>query len=116
LLIPLHLSGIFSYFCTRRPEEKELFECTKLFLTPDASDWNPHCTSFESNEKSMLDFKGAVSEKSRWLRNTQIFDDTEEIPTLSSVTVEQWDKHIDANISNVYATDDDEIMKMTSQV
>jgi len=89
LLIPLHLSGIFSYFCTRRPEEKELFEYNKLFLTPDASDWNPYCTSFESNEKSMLDFKSEISEKSRWLRDPQIFDDTEEIPTLSSLTVEQ---------------------------
>ena len=61
LLIPLHLSGIFSYFYTRKPEKKELFDCTKLFLTPDASDWNPHCTSFESNERSMLDFKETPS-------------------------------------------------------
>jgi len=106
LLIPLHLSGIFSYFCTRIPEEKGLFECNKLLLTPDASDWNPHCTSFESNEKSMLDFKGEISEKSRWLRDPQIFDDTEEIPTLSSVTVEQWNERIDSNISSAYSVDD----------
>ena len=32
LLIPLHLSGIFSYFYTRKPEKKELFDCKKLCL------------------------------------------------------------------------------------
>jgi len=110
LLIPLHLSGIFSYFCTRTRGEG-LFECNKLFLTPDASDWNPHCTSFESNEKSVLDFKGEISEKSRWLRDPRIFDDTEEILTLSSVTVEQWNEHIDLNISSAYIFDDAKIME-----
>jgi len=38
LSISLHLSRIFSYFCTRRREKKELFDCKKMFLTPDASD------------------------------------------------------------------------------
>jgi len=54
----------------------------------------------------MLDFKGEISEKSRWLRDPQIFDDTEEIPTLSSVTVEQWNERIDSNISSAYSVDD----------
>ena len=48
--IPLQLSGVFSYFHTRKPTLSELHECPKLFLTPDANDWNPHCQSFETNE------------------------------------------------------------------
>ena len=46
LRIPLQLSGVFSYFHTRKPTLSELHECPKLFLTPDANDWNPHCQSF----------------------------------------------------------------------
>ena len=111
LLIPLHLSGIFSYFCTRKPEEKELFNCTKLFLTPDSSDWNPHCTSFETNERSMLNFKGEISEKDRWLKDPQIFDNNEEVPTLSSVTVDQWNEQIDYNISSTYIGDETYIIE-----
>ena len=68
LRIPLQLSGIFSYFHSRKPSERELYDCRKLFLTPDSNDWNPHCTSFEKNERSMLDFRGEISEKSRWLK------------------------------------------------
>jgi len=109
-LIPLHLSGIFSYFCTRRPEKKQLFDCKKLFCTPDAIDWNPHCTSFESNERSILDFKGEISEKGRWLRDPQIFDKIEEFSTVSSVTVDQWNKHIDSDISSAYIVDNADIM------
>ena len=50
LRIPLQLSGVFSYFHTRKQTLSELHECPKLFLTPDANDWNPHCQSFETNE------------------------------------------------------------------
>ena len=54
LIIPLQLSGVFSYFHTRKPTFSELHECPKLFLTPDSNYWNPHCQSFEKNERSML--------------------------------------------------------------
>ena len=37
LRIPLQLSGVFSYFHTRKPTLSELHECPKLFLTPDAN-------------------------------------------------------------------------------
>ena len=43
LRIPLQLSGVFSYFHTRKPTFSELHECPKLFLTPYANDWNPNC-------------------------------------------------------------------------
>ena len=105
LRIPLYLSGIFSFFHTRRPEEYY----KKLFLTPDASDWNPHCASFENRERTMLDFRGDISEKSRWLRDPQVFDDSDEVPTLASVTVVQWNEQINTIVLTVNAVDDDEI-------
>ena len=54
LRIPLHLTGVFLYFHTRKPTLLELHECPKLFLTLDANYWNPHFQSFETNEQSML--------------------------------------------------------------
>jgi len=62
LWIPLHLNSVFSCFHMRVPTERELHECEKVSLTPDASDWNPHCNSYEQNERSMLDFEGNLSE------------------------------------------------------
>ena len=56
LRIPLQLIGTFSYFHSRMPTATELYDCDKVFLTPDASDWNPHCLSFERNERSMLNY------------------------------------------------------------
>ena len=106
LRIPLQLVGIFSCFQTRKPSEDELFQFKKLFLTPDASDWNPHCTSFASNERSMLDFRGEISEKSRWLKDPQIFennDDDGAIHSLEPVTVEKWNEQLDANISCAFS-------------
>ena len=35
LRIPLQLSGVFSYFHTRKPTLSEIHECSNLFLTPD---------------------------------------------------------------------------------
>ena len=58
LCIALQLNGVLSFFHMRVPSERELHECDKIFLTPDSSDWNPHCQSYELNERSMLDFEG----------------------------------------------------------
>ena len=63
LRIPLQLSGVFSYFHTRKPTLSELHECPKLFLSSDANDWNPHCQSFEENEQSILTCNGELADK-----------------------------------------------------
>ena len=105
LQIPLQLTGIFSYFPSRNPEEKELFECKKLFLTPDVNGWNLYCISFALNEQSMLNFRGDISEKSRWLKDPQIFENKDDgvIHEISKVTAEEWDWQVDANISSAFA-------------
>ena len=63
LRIPLQLTGVFSYFHTRKPTLLELHECPKLFLTLDANYWNPHFQSFETNERSMLTCNGELADK-----------------------------------------------------
>ena len=102
LKIPLLLNGIFSYFNTRKPSEDELQECEKVFITPDASDWNPHCLSYENNENSMLDFHGEMTDVSMRDSDEVIFpegtlDDLYELPTVSSTSLEE---QINANISS----------------
>ena len=101
LRIPLQLNGIFSYFQSRKPTIEELHELPKLFLTPDAEDWNPHSHTFGDNERSMLDFNGEMADKSRRKDEICIFEQ-DEIPELSSVSVEEWESNIDANISSAY--------------
>ena len=105
LWIPLHLTGIFSYFPTRKPEQKELFECKKLFLAPDASNWNPYCKSFAWNEQSMLNFRGEISEKFRWLKDPQIFESEDDGASheIAKVTAEEWNQQVDANMSSAFA-------------
>ena len=46
LRIPLQLNGIFSYFHTRMPTSQEIDECTKIIITPDSTDWDPHNESY----------------------------------------------------------------------
>ncbi len=105
LKIPLQLNGIFSYFNSRLPSIIELRDCDKLFITPDASDWNPHCTSFASNENTMLNYAGELTSKHR---RSNILMETENeadnIFEIAKVTSDHWEAHIDSNISSAYST------------
>lgn len=101
LQIPLHLIGTFSYFPTRMPTILEIQDCDKIIITPDSNDWNPHCPSFASNERSMLNFEGSINPPSRQttlLMETE--DEAKEVFELASVSIENWSSHIDATISS----------------
>ena len=102
LRIPLQLTGVFLYFHTRKPKLSELHECPKLFLTPDANYWNPHCQSFETNEQSMLTCKGELADKNRRSSNPCIFQEDEAAPELSAISLQQWEIQVDANVSSAY--------------
>lgn len=101
LNIPLQLHGIFSYFHSRQPQVKELYDCDKLFITPDASDWNPHCTSFERNERAMLTYDGEMADDNR---RTNIpmgtVSDADQVFEMSAVTADSWESHVDECMIN----------------
>ena len=104
LCIPLQLNGEFSYFQTRLPNERELHECEKVFLTPDSSDWNPQCPSYKRNERQMLDFEGNISEPSRRSKYQIVFEDEDDemidlASDMVSVSESDWEANIDANVS-----------------
>ena len=61
LRIPLQLNGIFSYFQTRKPLASELYGKDKIFITPDSSEWNPHCESYSHNESIMTNYEGDIT-------------------------------------------------------
>jgi hypothetical protein len=61
LRIPMQIMGMFLFFHCRMPVADKLESCDKIFLTPDSTDWNPHCESFAKNEESMLDFEGNMA-------------------------------------------------------
>ena len=105
LRIPMQLKGTFSYFHTRTPMPEELHDRDKVFITPDSSEWNPHCLSFERNERAMLDYEGELSDSKRRLNLPMEVDsdDGSDVFELASVNVDAWEKQVDANISSSYA-------------
>ena len=102
LRIPLQLFGTFSYFHTRKPMPQELHDKDKVFITPDASDWNPHCESFERNERAMLNYEGEMNDPIRRTNEPmQLSPDDSDIFELNSVSADSWNSHIDATISSM---------------
>ena len=57
LRIPLQLHGLFSYFETSKPSIQSINENEKIYLLT-LDKWNPHDTSYNSNEDSILDHEG----------------------------------------------------------
>ena len=104
--IPLQLHGVFSYFPTRRPTESELEECQKVFITPDSQDWNPHCQSYDNNERSMLDFEGNMAENDRRSAEKVVFEDEDDNPdahvSSATVPIATWNQTINATISSAF--------------
>ena len=103
LQTPLQLNGLFSCFCTRVLTERELYECEKLFLTLDSSDFNPHCQFYERNELSMLDFEGNMPESSRTTKYQVVFEDEDDDTTdlassMASFSTSVWEANIDTNV------------------
>ena len=104
LRIPLHLKGTFSYFHTRLPTVEELHGCDKCFITPDSSDWNPSCTSFENNERAMLTYDGELtSSHRRTSLPMEIEHEADELFEIAAVSLEAWDTHIDTSISESHS-------------
>jgi hypothetical protein len=100
LRIPLQLIGTFSFFHSRMPGIQELYDCDKVFITPDSSDWNPHCTSFELNERAMTNYEGEIEPKSRRLNLLmETEDEANETYELATVTAAEFESHIDNQIS-----------------
>ena len=68
----------------------EIEECQKVFITPDSKDWNPHYQSYNTNERSMLDFEGNMAEKSRRSSDQVVFenylDDPESLISMAAVS------------------------------
>ena len=85
LRMPLQLNGVLSCFHMKVPTKREIHECEKLFLTPDSSDWNPHCQSYKRNEGSILGFEGNMSDPFRRSMHQVVFEnEDDEIIDLAS--------------------------------
>ena len=108
LRIPLQLTGTFSYFHSRMPTVQELYDCDKVFITPDASDWNPHCMSFERNERAMLNYEGEIVGDERRLNLPMETDDEEakDVFEAAAISADAYESHVDATISSVFVAND----------
>ena len=102
LRIPLQLNGIFSYFHTRMPTSQEIDECTKIIITPDSTDWDPHNESYALNEESMLDWHGNMME-SRY-RKRYIIERPLQDADIAAVSIASFESHIDENIAKAFSS------------
>ena len=97
-MIPLQLKGIFSYFHSRKPTEEEVESVDKIFLTPDQTSWNPYCTSFAENERSMLTHNGKISHPTR-RENHQMELDLEPESEVSTLSIQDYETAVDLSAS-----------------
>ena len=103
LRIPLQLIGTFSYFHSRKPEPNEIVECDKLFITPDSTEWNPHCESFERNERSMLNYEGELNDEDRWTSHRmEVDNEAEDVFLNCSISIDIWDQTVDEHTAGAF--------------
>ena len=106
LRIPLQLSGVFSYFNTRKPLASELYSKDKIFITPDASEWNPHCLSYSHNESVMTNYEGEIASPSAHTKiQKELTFDPDEIFELASVQTLDFDTAVDSAIISSFKTE-----------
>ena len=99
LRIPLQLNGVFSYFNSRKPLPNELYDKDKVFITPDASEWNPHCPSYSHNESVMTNYEGEITSPSAHTKlQKELTFDPDEIFELASVQTSDFDTAVDSAI------------------
>ena len=61
--IPLSLTGIVSYFPSRKPTLEEYESCEVHYeLTSETPEWNPAISTFANQESSMTDSRGLIPE------------------------------------------------------
>ena len=54
ITIPLHLSGVISYFPSRKPTKHEFDTLPRYHLTADEPEWDPHSPTFAQTEERIL--------------------------------------------------------------
>ena len=93
LRIPLRLHGTLSFFHTRKPNDDELESYDKVFITPDESQWNPYCPSFELNEESILNYDGELTDRCR--RSKHVMERESEDAYIAAVSTSDFNETVD---------------------
>ena len=98
--------GIFSYFPSRKPNDKDLEDCKFVLLTPDGPEWNPHSDSYARNEEQYLDWKGEIIPPKD--RQHVLIEDSDSDAFLGSLNVDLTKSELSAGenlcIDNVYGS------------
>ena len=105
LKIPMQLNGIFSYFLSRKPLPSELYDKDKVFITPDASEWNPHCPSYSHNESILTNYEGDIANPRPSPMDKDLTFNPDEIFELASVNQTDYDTAVDSAIISSFKAD-----------
>ena len=98
LKIPLNIKVTFSFFHTSRPTDDELQSCDNIFITPDRQHCNPYCTSYELNERYMLNYKRGITQE-KFQEHNLVDYDMDDV-NIASITAITYDQHIDNSTDN----------------
>ena len=60
--ITLELKGVTSYFPARKPTKYEFETCPRVELTYLTPEWDPHSTTFQEQEESLMNNRGVLHE------------------------------------------------------
>ena len=78
--IPLKLNGIFSYFNSSKPTEKQVRDLENVYVLTPTGKWDPHNDVYSKNEDAMLDWEGNIRDKDDQVKI--VLEDVQEDPTV----------------------------------
>ena len=102
LRIPLQLNGILSCFNSRKPLPSELYDKDKIFITPDRSEWNPHCPSYSHNAFIMTNYEGEMANPLPPTIDKELTFDPDELFELATVQTTDYDAAVDSAITSSF--------------
>ena len=82
------------------PTNDNLKACEKIFNNPDRQSWNPYCTLYELSERSLLKYKGDITQVN--YQEHHLLDHDMDDVNIVSITATAYGQHIDNSTDNDY--------------
>ena len=122
--IPLQLKNTISYFPTRLPSQSELQvyntpDILTLSLSPESPNWNPHNSSYSTQEASMMDSRGdIIQRKDRTFLISDVVADVLEPALLCNALIDRRNatSNITSNIQRVSCVMENGLLHSTPNI
>ena len=82
------------------PTNDNLKACEKIFNNPDRQSWNPYCTLYELSERSLLKYKGDITQVN--YQEHHLLDHDMDDVNIVSISATAYKHHIDNSTASAY--------------